>query len=186
MVMVKFPHLALSIWSLVVFAISTSEAAALSPLDEDLFTSKEVGPADVELEQPLGYFEDDYGDTAEPSEDFDKRTNSFAHALRVRRGYGDNSFAHALRVRKANPSNFAHALRIKKDSMFNHALRVRNIRASPFTHALRIKKGGNSFLSARSSPFTHALRVRRYDPMAYYFDYEQPKRASSFSHILRV
>ena len=36
------------------------------------------------------YFEDDYGDTAEPSEDFDKRTNSFAHALRVRRGYGDN------------------------------------------------------------------------------------------------
>jgi len=182
MVMVKFPHLALSIWSLVVFAISTSEAAALSPLDE------EVGPAalDNELEQNLGYFEDDYGDNAEPSEDFDKRSSSFAHALRVRRGYGDNSFAHALRVRKANPSNFAHALRIKKDSMFNHALRVRNIRASPFTHALRIKKGGNSFLSTRSSPFTHALRVRRYDPMEYYFDSELPKRASSFSHILRV
>ena len=56
MVMVKFPHLALSIWSLVVFAISTSEAAALSPLDEDLFTSKEVGPAavDNDLEQNLG------------------------------------------------------------------------------------------------------------------------------------
>ena len=36
------------------------------------------------------YFEDDYGDNIEPSEDFDKRTNSFAHALRVRRGYGDN------------------------------------------------------------------------------------------------
>ena len=56
MVMVKVPHLALSIWSLVVFAISTSEAAALSPLDEDLFTSKEVGPAaiDNELEQNLG------------------------------------------------------------------------------------------------------------------------------------
>jgi len=187
MVMVKVPRLVLSIWSLAVFAISTSEAAALSPLDEDLFTSKEVGPAavDNELEQNLGYFEDDYGDIAEPSEDFDKRTNSFAHALRVRRGYGDNSFAHALRVRKS-ASNFAHALRIKKDSMFNHALRVRNIRASPFTHALRIKKGGNSFLSARSSPFTHALRVRRYDPMEYYFDSEQPKRASSFSHILRV
>ena len=50
MVMVKFPHLALSIWSLVVFAISTSEAAALSPLDE------EIGPAavDNELEQNLG------------------------------------------------------------------------------------------------------------------------------------
>jgi len=202
MVMVKVPRLALSIWSLAVFAISTSEAAALSPLDEDLFTSKEVGPAavDNELEQNLGYFEDDYGDNAEPSEDFDKRTNSFAHALRVRRGYGDNSFAHALRVRRgygdnsfahalrvrSSPSNFAHALRIKKDSMFNHALRVRNIRASPFTHALRIKKGGNSFLSARSSPFTHALRVRRFDPEEYYFDSEQPKRASSFSHILRV
>jgi len=176
MVMVKVPHLALSIWSLVVFA------AAFSPLDEDLGP----GAVDNELEQNLGYFEDDYVDNAEPSEDFDKRTNSFAHALRVRRGYGDNSFAHALRVRKANPSNFAHALRIKKDSMFNHALRVRNIRASPFTHALRIKKGGNSFLSARSSPFTHALRVRRYDPMEYYYGYEQPKRASSFSHILRV
>ena len=56
MVMVKVPRLALSIWSLVVFAISTSEAAALSPLDEDLFTSKEVGPAavDNELEQNLG------------------------------------------------------------------------------------------------------------------------------------
>jgi len=174
--MVKVPRLALSIWSLAVFAISTSEAAALSPLDEDLFTSKEVGPAalDNELEQNLGYFED-----------FDKRTNSFAHALRVRRGYGDNSFAHALRVR-SSPSNFAHALRIKKSNMFNHALRVRNIRASPFTHALRIKKGGNSFLSARSSPFSYALRVRRSDPMEYYFDSEQPKRASSFSHILRV
>ena len=56
MVMVKVPRLALSIWSLVVFAISTSEAAALSPLDEDLFTSKEVGPSavDNELEQNLG------------------------------------------------------------------------------------------------------------------------------------
>ena len=52
--MVKVQRLALSIWSLAVFAISTSEAAALSPLDEDLFTSKEVGPSDVELEQPLG------------------------------------------------------------------------------------------------------------------------------------
>ena len=38
----------------------------------------------------LRYFEDDYGDNAEPSEDFDKRSSSFAHALRVRRGYGDN------------------------------------------------------------------------------------------------
>ena len=48
--MVKVPHLALSIWSLVVFA------AAFSPLDEDLFTSKEVGPGavDNELEQNLG------------------------------------------------------------------------------------------------------------------------------------
>ena len=57
MVMVKGPRLALSIWSLAVFAFSTSEAAALSPLeDEDLFTSKEVGPAavDNELEQNLG------------------------------------------------------------------------------------------------------------------------------------
>ena len=79
--------------------------------------------------------------------------------------------------------------------MFNHALRVRNIRASPFTHALRIKKGGSpSYLSARSSPFTHALRVRRYDPwMDWATDYYnfnpdtfQDKRASSFSHVLRV
>jgi len=75
--------------------------------------------------------------------------------------------------------------------MFNHALRVRNIRASPFTHALRIKKGGDSYrpsyLTARSSPFTHALRVRRMDPMMEdYFDPDMPKRASSFSHILRV
>ena len=54
--MVKVARLALSIWSLVVFAISTSEAASLSPLDEDLFISKEVGPSavDNELEQNLG------------------------------------------------------------------------------------------------------------------------------------
>ena len=78
--------------------------------------------------------------------------------------------------------------------MFNHALRVRNIRASPFTHALRIKKGGESYLTARSSPFTHALRVRRYDPWmdwaTNYYNFNpdtiQDKRASSFSHVLRV
>jgi len=195
MVMVKVTHLAFSIWSVALVAFSSSEAASLSPLDEELFGSKEVTPVDNEnnLEQNdnNGYFDDDYYDNLESSGTDDKRTNSFAHALRVRRGYGDNSFAHALRVRRG-PSGFGHALRIKKGSMFNHALRVRNIRASPFTHALRIKKGGNSYLTARSSPFTHALRVRRFDPMEYYrpeyyFDSEMPsKRASSFSHILRV
>ena len=45
MLMVKVPHLVFGIWSLAVVAISTSEAAALSPLGEDLLdASNEIEP----------------------------------------------------------------------------------------------------------------------------------------------
>jgi len=187
MLMVKVPHLVFGIWSLTVAIISTSEAAALSSLGEELVDASN----EIEQNDDSRYLDEDYDDQIEPADAYDKRTNSFAHALRIRRGGNRDSSSFALRIRKAMPSGFGHALRIKKGAMFNHALRVRNIRASPFTHALRIKKGGDSYrpsyLTARSSPFTHALRVRRMDPMMDdYFDPDMPKRASSFSHILRV
>jgi len=200
MLMVKVPHLVFGFWSLAVAIISTSEAAALSPLGEELVDASN----EIEQNDDSRYLDEDYDDQIEPAEAYDKRANSFAHALRIRRGGNRDSSSFALRIRKAMPSGFGHALRIKKGAMFNHALRVRNIRASPFTHALRIKKGAfffdqpymwpffsdsyrPSYLTARSSPFTHALRVRRMDPMMDdYFDPDMPKRASSFSHILRV
>lgn len=127
----------------------------------------------------------------------DKRggKGGYSHALRIRRGGSENGgYSHALRIR-TSPS--FHALRVKKSNsrMFNHALRVRKSGSgSPFSHALRIKKSG--YMVTRGLPYSHALRVRRYDPtledvddyllMDDDNDNDFYKRASSFSHVLRV